>query len=235
MNATHRKLYEIAQRGFCCGYGNPAERLCVMSAVALAMGEPHSGEPTCVAGADQIYAVAINDAEWESAEERADALLPLGLAAMGTAGTDREPWVRRLVEGTIRRVVPIHLRALAGLAPDHAPALEAAALRCETEASADAARAAAAAAAAAYVAPADDATAATAADDATVAADYAADAYAATADDDDATVADAAHAAYASHSTVALRESVEVALDAYAAEGRDGRAMARELGWGRNR
>ncbi len=69
-------------------------------------------------------------------------MLPLGLAQLGTAGTDRTEWVRRVVEGTIRRALPIALRAAAVEHPvlEHRLALAAAADRCAAEGSREAAR-----------------------------------------------------------------------------------------------
>lgn len=141
------KLRELIPQGLTggVGRGEPGS-LCVEAAICLAMGEPHGDEPTCVAAPDRAFAIRINDAAWSSKAARAEALLPLALAQLGTAGTDREAWVRRVVEGTIRRVVPLALRRAARAAPSHAERLEAAAARCAAEGTKDAARAAEAAA-----------------------------------------------------------------------------------------
>lgn len=185
-----------------------------------------------VAAPDRAFAIRVNDALWSSPEARAQALLPLALAQQGTAGTDRGPWVQRVVEGTIRRIVPIALRVAARVHPDeqHSAALEDAAIRCERKGTRVAAYAAVsdarAARAAAYAADAAEDAAyaayAYAADanfvDAVAAADYAARAAAY------AVLSVAADAAYAASDRDdrddVLRLAVQIALDAYAAEGR---------------
>ena len=202
------RLREIIPQGLVggVGRGEPGS-LCVEAAISFAMGEPHGDKPSCVAAADRDFAIRINDAAWSSKAARAEALLPLALAQLGTAGTDREAWVRRVVEGTIRRVVPLALRHAARAVPSHAERLEAAAARCEVEGTKDAAKAAVRASETTTDGPA-------------AAAAYAA--YAAA-----GRVADAAYAAYAAAAAYAagdgdeaLRVSVQVALDAYAVEGR---------------
>jgi hypothetical protein len=203
-----QRLIEIINAGLVSGLGNAkAGHLCVEAAICLAMGESHSDRPSCVAEPDREFAIGINDAPWSSTEARAKALLPLALAQLGTAGSDRGPWVRRVVEGTIRRIVPLAMRAASKVHPDeqHRAALEAAAVRCEREGTRGAA---AAAADAAYAAAAADAAAADAA--------YAA---AAAAADAARSAEDAAAAADAAHDDV-LRLAVQIALDSYAAEGR---------------
>jgi hypothetical protein len=79
------------------------------------------------------FAIGLNDARWSSLAARADGLHDLGLALLGTADIDCATFARRLAEGTIRRVLPIALRA-AGMAKD--------ADRCELEGTREAAYAA---------------------------------------------------------------------------------------------
>ena len=202
-----QKLTEIINAGLVSGLGNAkAGHLCVEAAICLAMGESHSDRPSCVAEPDRDFAIRINDAMWPSPEARAKALLPLALAQLGTAGRDRGPWVQRVAEGTIRQILPIALRAASKVHPDEErrAALEGAAIRCEQDGTG------AAAAAAAVAADAADATdAAAAADSAVDAADAAVA----------ATVAAGATVAAAARDNV-LRLAVQIALDAYAAEGR---------------
>ena len=240
---NRQKLIDIVGQGLVNGLGTPRPGdLCVEAAICLAMGEPHSDKPSCVAEPDRQFAIRINDAPWSSPEARAEALLPLALAQLGTAGTDRGPWVRRVVEGTIRQILPIALRVAARVHPEeqHCAALDAAAMRCEQEGTRTVADTAAAARAtsatydaaqvahAAHAAYFADAAAAASADArhaayaAANAAAYAADANAYAA----AQVAHAAHAAYFAAAAAegnrddVLRLAVQIALDAYAAEGR---------------
>ena len=198
-----QRLVEIVNAGLISGLGTPrAGSLCVEAAVCLALGEAHSDRPSCVAEPDREFAIRINDAPWSSPEARAQALLPLALAQLGTAGTDRSAWVQALTLGTVTRVLPIALRA-AGLT-EHADRCSQAKTLEEANRYADAAAAAAAARYAVADAAADARAAARAADAAANAA-YA------------VAVADAA--ADAARDDV-LRLAVQIALDAYAAEGR---------------
>jgi hypothetical protein len=118
---------------------------------------------------------------------------------------DDKVFATRVVEMTIRKALPIGLRAAASRNPKHAEALEAAAVRCEQEGTREAALdgervARAAAAAAAYAAYA--AAAAAAAASAASAAAYA------------AAAADAASAAYAA--AYAAADAADAAAYAYA-------------------
>jgi hypothetical protein len=126
--------------------------LCLEAAICLALGEPHGDKPSCVAAPDRAFAIRLQDAYPGTPAERAALFLPLGLAQLGTAGTDRAPWLRRVIEGTIRKVLPVCLRTAAEKQPagasTHKEALLATALRCETEGTQEAADAADAAAAA---------------------------------------------------------------------------------------
>jgi hypothetical protein len=236
---TRQRLTEIINAGLVNGLGKARPgHLCIEAAICLALGEPHSDRPSCVAVPDGDFAIKINDAPWSSPEARAEALLPLALAQLGTAGSDRTAWVRQVAEGMVRQIVPIALRAAASMHPHerHRAALEAAALRCEQEGTGGYAAAYARAAAEdafAYACAATDYAADAAYDAAHVArnaafAAAAAIAARATADADSAILAAdgaiaaadaAADAASAARDDV-LRLAVQIALDAYAAEGR---------------
>jgi len=217
--------------GLVSGLGQPEPgQMCVEAAICWSMGEPHGDRPTCVASPDRDYAVAINDSAWSSPAIRAKHMLPLALAQLGTAGTDRTAWEARVLEGTIRRVLPLSLRAAARVHPDatHQAALIAAADRCDADGTREAARSACNAANAArstynavYAAYAADANAAYAACAAANAA-YAYAVYAAYADAASLAAALAADDAYADAAAAAaddlvLSTAVSVALDAYAA------------------
>ena len=176
----------------------------------------------CVASPDRDYAVAVNDSAWSSPEARAQHMLPLALAQIGTAGTDRTVWEAHVLEGTIRRVLPLPLRAAARVHPDatHQATLVAAADRCASDGTREAARAA-------YVAASDAADYVASGFAAAHAADYAADYAAAAYVASDAAAYVVAYAVYAASTTAAgddsdllLITAVSVALDAYAAEGR---------------
>jgi hypothetical protein len=190
MNITREiaaKVRDTVDAGLVSGVGEPvAGQMCVEAAVCYALGLPHGDDPGCVSSALRSLKIRLNDSRWSSSQARAAGLRRLALAQLGSAGVldDRE-FTRRVVEMTIRRVVPLALRDAARRVPAHAQALEAAAVRCEHEGTREAAKdgervaraADAAADAAAYAAS--DAAASDAAAYAAAAADAAAAAYAA--------------------------------------------------------
>ena len=168
------KVRDIVDVGLVSGLGDPQPgKFCVEAAVCYALGLPHGDDPGCVSPALRALKIRLNDARWSSPQARARGLRRLAVAQLGSAGVlDDRAFRARVVALSIRWAVPIALRAAARLVPDHAPALEAAARRCEQEETIDAARAArtsataaadAAAYAAAYAAAANAAYAATAA------------------------------------------------------------------------
>ena len=168
------KVVAVVDAGLVQGQGRPVPgQMCVEAAVCFALGLPHGDDPACVSPALRRLKIGLNDRAWSSNAARAKGLRRLAVAQLGSAGVldDRE-FMRRVAEMTIRKAVPIGLRAAAKLNPKHATALEAAAVRCEQEgtraaceharATARAAAAAAAAYASAYAAA--DAAAASSAD-----------------------------------------------------------------------
>jgi hypothetical protein len=196
-------LEEIIGRGLVAGLGDERQT-CIEGAISLACGGDLSDSPPCVAQEDREYAISVNDAPWSSPAARAEALLPLALAQVGTAGSDRQAWVERLVIGTVRRVLPMALTA-AGVAPEIVRACrDATTLGAAARAAAWAAERAAVAWSAARAA-------------ARAAAERAAGAAAARAAK---AAAWAATGAATGARDAILRESVAVALDAYRAEGR---------------
>lgn len=90
--------------------------------------------PGCVSQPLRQLKFRLNDSNWSSPKARAEGLKRLALAQLGSAGAlDDKAFVRRVVDLTIRRVVPIGLRAAAKNNPKFATELEKAAIRCETE------------------------------------------------------------------------------------------------------
>lgn len=114
------------------GSGHPGAT-CVEGAIALAMGEVYSDMPSCVAPPDRVFAIRLNDARWSSPAARARGLLPVALAQVGTAGTDRGMWAAQLERGMIQCVVPMMLRDIAMLMPSHSVTLKLVADRCACE------------------------------------------------------------------------------------------------------
>lgn len=104
-------LRDIFSRGLTEGLGT-RDSTCVEGAIALAMGEGLTDQPSCVAPADRDWAIVINDGPWSSPQARAEALLPIALAQIDTAGADRQAWIEAVVLGTTRCVLPIVLQSV---------------------------------------------------------------------------------------------------------------------------
>ena len=157
------KVLEIVDHGLSNGLGvaEPG-KLCVEAAVCLALGLPHGDNPPCVGPAVRSYKISLNDSCGLPPLERAALLRRLAVAQLGSDTIDQTKFSRLLAEKATRRIVPIALRAAASVHPEakHRDALEAAAIRCESEGTADAAAADAAAADAAAARWAADAAAA---------------------------------------------------------------------------
>ncbi len=164
----------VVDQGLSEGLGKPIPgQMCVEAAVCYALGLPHSDDPGCVSKAVRSLKIQLNDSNWSSNDARAKGMRRLAIAQLGTKDNlDEKEFAKRVAEMTIRKIVPIALRAT-GIAD-----LEVHAVHCETEGSSEAARAAASAAdSARYADAAVDYAAYSARDAAEVARD-AADAYA---------------------------------------------------------
>ncbi len=208
------KVRDVVAAGLTNGVGKAEPgKMCVEAAVCFALGLPHGDDPGCVDPALRRLKIRLNDANWPSNAARAEGLRRLAVAQLGSLGAiNTKDFVRRVVEMTIRTMVPIAMRVAARRNPKHAEALEAAAVRCEQEGTVDSARNAQRVAryadATAYTTAYTAAYAYAAADAATAAYAAAADAYPA------AAAADAATAAYAAADAA---YAAAAAADAYAA------------------
>jgi hypothetical protein len=210
--ALASKVLWVVDHGLVSGIGEPEPgKLCVEAAVCYAMGLPHSDRPTCVGFAVRAFKIRLNDSRWSSPEARAKGMRKLAIAQLGSDAIDQKEFKRIVAEQTIRRIVPIALRAAAKRVPAHADRLEAAAARCEAEGDRKAAEAARSVARAAYAAA--YAYAAAAADAAAYAA-AAADAAAYAAAAADAAAYAAAYAAAAAARDSVLTRSAEIGLAA---------------------
>jgi len=115
------RLRQIIPLGLTAGLGsNEPGKMCVEAAICFALSEPHSEQPSCVSELDRRFSIVINDAGWSSPLVRAEALLPLAIAQLGTLNTSRRIWVTHIILGTIKRVLPLALDAV-GMT-DHAQA-----------------------------------------------------------------------------------------------------------------
>lgn len=162
------KVRDVVSAGLVRGKGEPIPgRMCVEAAVCFAMGLPHSDDPTCVGRDVRSFKIALNDSNWSSDMARANGMKRIAIAQLGSIEIDQNQFAKELALATIRRIVPIALRAAAKLHPEqkHIDALNDSAAECETcdDGASRAARAAANAADAAAYAAANAADAADAA------------------------------------------------------------------------
>lgn len=129
------KVRDVVDAGLVSGVGVAIPgQMCVEAAVCFALGLPHGDDPGCVAPALRRLKIRLNDSSWSSPAARAKGLRRLALAQLGSVGMlDQKKFARRVVEMTIRKAVPVGLRAAATRNPTHAASLEAAAVRCEQE------------------------------------------------------------------------------------------------------
>lgn len=135
------KVRDTVNAGLVKGLGKPEPgKMCVEAAVCYAMGLPHSDKPTCVGRAVRNYKIRINDAKWSSNEARTAGLLKLAIAQLGSDTIDQRKFVKIVAEQTIRKIVPMALRAAKVQNPKRADKLEAAAANCESKGTEQAAR-----------------------------------------------------------------------------------------------
>ena len=140
------KVRDTVDCGLTSGMGKPIPgEMCVEAAVCFAMGLPHSDEPTCVSKAFRSLKIALNDGPWSDNKARAKGLRRLAIVQLGSSEIDDNEFARRVVEMTIRKIIPIAMRAAALIhpMPEHKLALENSALLCEKEGTKSAAESAA--------------------------------------------------------------------------------------------
>lgn len=127
-----RKVLAVVDAGLTSGLGSAeAGKTCVMGAISLALGLPHTDEPaSCVGSAVRAFDIPLNDAEWSSAMARAKGMRREAIAKLGSNQIDQIEFAKELAIGTCRRIVPIALRAAASMIPARALALETAAVVC---------------------------------------------------------------------------------------------------------
>jgi hypothetical protein len=146
--AVARKILDVLKHGLVRGKGDPKPgEMCVEAAVCFAMGLPHSDEPPCVGSAVRSFKITLNDSHWSSDMARANGMRRIAIAQLGSNEIDQNVFVKELARLTIKKIVPIALRAAAKIHPEqkHKDAMEAAAVGCEEKGSEDAASAASAA------------------------------------------------------------------------------------------
>ena len=127
-----KKVVETVDQGLSSGLGKPVPgQMCVEAAVCFAMGLPHGDNPHCVGAAVRAYKIRLNDAQWSSNAARAAGMRRVAVAQLGSDQIDQVEFTKELTLQVTRQLLPIALRAATSLNPDHAAALETAAVSCE--------------------------------------------------------------------------------------------------------
>jgi hypothetical protein len=136
-----RKVLETVDAGLCSGLGEPTPgRMCVEAAVCYALGLPHGDNPPCVGAAVRAFKIRLNDAKWSSDAARAKGMRRVALAQLGSVDIDQVAFAKIVAEETIRKILPVALRAaVTVVAEEHKAVIEAAAIRCECEGTREAA------------------------------------------------------------------------------------------------
>src|SRR5690348_5482047 len=127
--AVARKVLATVDAGLCKGAGVPQPgQMCVEAAVCYALDLPHGDDPPCVGAAVRAFKIRLNDSNWSSNEARAKGMRLLAIAQLGSDKIDQNEFRKEVVVGTVKRILPIALRAAAKMVPAHAEALEACAV-----------------------------------------------------------------------------------------------------------
>ena len=129
------KVRDTVDAGLCNGVGNPVPgEMCVEAAVCFAYGLPHGDNPPCVGVAVRAGKITLNDANWSSNAARAKGMRKIAVAQLGSDNIDQAEYAKRLALKTIQKIVPLALRAAAGMKGNeaHREKLNAAASACES-------------------------------------------------------------------------------------------------------
>lgn len=128
------KLVELLSHGLVSGLGKPRPgEMCVEAAVCFALGLPHSDDPKCVSPAVRQFKISLNDSDWSSNTARAQGMLKLAVAQLGSDCIDDRKFCELLALKTIQRLCPRLFRLLAELTKESADkqVMEEAAVFCE--------------------------------------------------------------------------------------------------------
>ncbi|MGH8164181.1 MAG: hypothetical protein ACREP1_07610, partial [Rhodanobacteraceae bacterium] len=116
--ALARKVLNVVDAGLVSGLGKPIPgKMCVEAAVCFALCLPHSDNPPCVGDAVRAFKVRLNDAKWPSNAARTQGMRKLAIAQLGSDRIDQVAFAKIVAEQTIRRIVPLALRAAASANP----------------------------------------------------------------------------------------------------------------------
>lgn len=126
------KVLSVVDAGLVHGLGEPVPgKMCIEAAVNYAMGGEHNDRPACVGYAVRAFKICLNDAAWPTDKDRTNGMRKLAIAQLGSDKIDQNEFRKLVVVGTVKRILPIALRAAASLIPAHKDAMEEAAAACE--------------------------------------------------------------------------------------------------------
>ena len=132
-----KKVLATVDAGLVSGLGTlQPGKMCVEAAVCYALGLPHGDNPACVAPSLRKLTIRLNDSNWSSDTARAKGMRKLAVLQLGTAGVlDEKEFLRRVVDMTIRKIVPRALLSAAGMKDNaaHKENLKSAAKKCAEE------------------------------------------------------------------------------------------------------
>lgn len=128
-----RKILAVVDAGLVNGKGVPEPgKMCVEAAVCFAFGLPHGDDPPCVGSSVRSFKIRLNDFNWSSKAARAKGMRKIAVAQVGSDQIDQAKFRRLLQIGTIKKILPIALRATAQTNQKYAVELERFAAQCET-------------------------------------------------------------------------------------------------------
>jgi len=101
-------LRAYVSHGLTFGLGRPSPgQGCIEAAVCAVLGIPHGDSPSCVSYIDRGLVVGLNDAPWSSNAARAEGLVDLGVAHLGSARmtkSKRLKWSIYIAEQGVKRI-----------------------------------------------------------------------------------------------------------------------------------
>jgi hypothetical protein len=101
-----KRLIEIVPCGLSKGLGVPKlGHMCVEAAVCYAMGMPHDDSPDCVGDAVRRAKIFLNDSNWSSDQARADGLLKISIAQLGSKDIDQLEFATKYVIKTVNKLI----------------------------------------------------------------------------------------------------------------------------------
>jgi len=122
------RVKKTINAGLVVGWGQPvAGETSLAGAICIGLSIEFEAQPAIIADPDYVFAMRLHDAFDGTPAERAELFVPIGLAMLATAQSDRSLWAAAVARGCVERVLPLAFRAVGGAE------LLAAALDCEAD------------------------------------------------------------------------------------------------------